>query len=206
MSMLGASCNACCDKCENRSCFFAGGLAGQTNAGECENKAGCHCETDPEGQCVDPSVLDENNELTVPVNEAILRGYCFSCPSSVVFSMLASFEAPGGGGRPRSEAAAEWVEGVAAWLEANGYTDVRSFNVFCSKGGSSEEETSNVVWVRACCDGEFSQDTGDCYDAGAAEPADSFNLAPQVPVPAVGNPCAGLFAYGIPLCVPNPLP
>ena len=95
---------------------------------------------------------------------------------------------------------------MASWLEANGYTNVSSYNVFCSKGGSAEEETSNVVWVRACCDGEFSQDTGDCYDAGDAEPADSFGLAPQVPVPGVGNPCAGLFAYGIPLCVPNPLP
>lgn len=208
MAMLGASCNACCDKCENRSCFFTGGFASSTKDGECENKAGCHCEADPEGQCVDPSVLDENNELTVPLNEAILRGYCFSCASSVVFSMRASFLQPNDpNDRPRSEAAGEWVEGVRGWMEANGYTSVSSYNVFCSKGGTAAEETDNVVWVRGCCDGEFSSDLDDCYDVYDSEPADSFGLTPQVPVPAVGNPCTGVpTGLGIPKCLPNPLP
>jgi len=203
MAMLGASCNACCDKCENRSCTTLGGIV----QGECEDKPGCNCEGDPEGSCIDPSVLDENNELTVPLNEAPLRGYCFSCPSFVVFSMLASFADPGGGGRPRSEAAAEWVEGVAAWLEANGYTDVRSFNVFCSKGGSSEEEVNNVVWVRGCCDGEYSNDPDECYDVYDAAPADTEGLTPQLPLP-VNSGCVGLPGAGpwIPACVPNPLP
>jgi hypothetical protein len=204
----------CCDKdtdtCENNSCFFSGGFANPTSDGDCDQEAGCHCETDPEGQCVDPSVLTEGNELAVPLNEAPLRGYCFSCPSAVVFSMLAAFADPGGGGRPRSEAAAEWVGGVAAWMQASGYTDVRSFNVFCSKGGSSEEEVNNVVWVRACCDGEFSQDTDDCYDVYDSEPADSFGLTPQVNPPGGGNPCAGPGLAGagpwIPTCLPNPLP
>jgi hypothetical protein len=91
-------------------------------------------------------------------------------------------------------------------MEENGYTNVSSYNVFCSKGGSSEEEVNNVVWVRACCDGEFSEDTDDCYDVYDSEPADSFGLTPQVPVP-ISNPCAGVpSGLGIPKCLPNPLP
>jgi hypothetical protein len=201
MAMLGGSCDACCDKCENRSCTFVGGVL----QGECEDKPGCNCEYDPQAGCIDPSVLDENNELTVPLIEAPLRGYCFSCPSSVVFSMLAfRFVGNDPNDRIRSVVAGEWVEGVRAWMEANGYTNVSSYNVFCSKGGTNEEETSNVVWVRGCCDGEFSQDTDDCYNAGDAEPADSFALTPQVTTG--GNPCDGIFVLGIPPCLPNPLP
>jgi hypothetical protein len=203
MAMLGASCNACCDKCENRSCTTLGGVV----QGECEDKPGCSCESEPEGGCIDPSVLDEDNELTVPLIEAPLRGYCFSCPSAVVFSMLAfRFVGNDPNDRIRSVAAGEWVEGVRTWMEENGYTNVSSYNVFCSKGGSSEEEVNNVVWVRACCDGEFSEDTDDCYDVYDSEPADSFGLTPQVPVP-ISNPCAGVpSGLGIPKCLPNPLP
>jgi hypothetical protein len=203
MAMLGAECNACCDKCENRSCTTLGGVV----QGECEDKPGCNCESDPEGGCIDPSVLDEDNELTVPLIEAPLRGYCFSCPSAVVFSMLAfRFVGNDPNDRIRSVAAGEWVEGVRTWMEENGYTNVSSYNVFCSKGGSSEEEVNNVVWVRACCDGEFSEDTDDCYDVYDSEPADSFGLTPQVPVP-ISNPCAGVpSGLGIPKCLPNPLP
>jgi len=211
MAMLGAQCSACCDKCEIRSCFFTGGFASQIKDGDCEDKDGCCCETDPEGACVDPSDLDENNELTVPLNEATLRGYCLKCcANEVIFSMLASFTDPGGGGRPRSEAAGEWVEGVRAWMEANGYTNVSSYNVFCSKGGTSEEEVNNVVWVRGCCDGTYSEDAADCYDVYDSEPADSEQLTPQVNLPGGGNPCSSPGSPGagpwIPLCVPNPLP
>jgi hypothetical protein len=208
MAMLGAECNACCDKCENRSCTTLGGVV----QGECEDKPGCCCEVDPEGSCFDPSVLDENNELTVPIIEAPLRGYCFTCcANEVIFSMLASFIQPEDpNDRPRSEAAGEWVEGVRAWMEANGYTNVSSYNVFCSKGGSSEEETNNVVWVRGCCDGTYSEDAADCYDVYDSEPADSFGLTPQVNLPGGGNPCSSPGSPGagpwIPLCVPNPLP
>jgi hypothetical protein len=112
--------------------------------------------------------------------------------------------------RIRSEAAGEWVEGVAAWMEANGYTNVSSYNVFCSKGGTNEEETNNVVWVRGCCDGTYSEDAADCYDVYDSEPADSFGLTPQVNLPGGGNPCSSPGSPGagpwIPLCVPNPLP
>jgi hypothetical protein len=207
MAMLGASCNACCDKCENRTCLFEQGGGSVTPTSDCEDKPGCNCELDPEGGCIDPSVLDEDNELTVPIAEAPLRGYCFSCPSAVVFSMLAfRFVGNDPNDRIRSEAAGEWVEGVAAWMEANGYTNVTTYNVFCSKGGAAESETNNVVWVRACCDGEFSQDIDDCYDVYDAAPADSFGLTPQVPVP-VSNPCTGVpSGLGIPKCLPNPLP
>lgn len=204
MTMLGADCSNCC-KCESRSCTTLGGVL----QGDCEDATNCCCEVDPEGGCIDPSVLDENNELTVPLEEAPLRGHCLKCcTNEVIFSMLA-FRLPGNdpNDRIRSVVAGEWVENVKAWLEDNGYSNVNSYNVFCSKGGTPEEETNNVVWVRACCDGEFSQDTDDCFNTSDVAPADNFGLTPQVNIPGGGNPCAGLGGGPwIPLCLPNPLP
>lgn len=209
MAMFGAQCSPCCDNCERRACSFTGGFVTPTESGDCEDKEGCCCIQDPEGACVDESVLDENGELTVPLNEAIVRGHCVKCcANEVIFSMLASTLQPADpNDRPRVEAAAEWVQGVRDWLEANGYTNVSYYNLYCSKGGSDEVENDHVVWVRACCDGEYSTDTDDCYSVYTAAPADTFGLTPQVNIPGGGNPCAGLGGGPwIPLCLPNPLP
>lgn len=204
MTMLGADCSNCC-KCESRSCTRLGGVL----QGDCEDATNCCCVQDPEGGCFDPSVLDENGELTVPIIEAPLRGHCLKCcTNEVIFSMLA-FRLPGNDPNDRipSEVAGEWVENVKAWLEANGYSNVNSYNVFCSKGGTAEEETNNVVWLRACCDGEVSQDTNDCFNVYDVAPADTGGLTPQVPIGA--GICQPPYIQGgpyIPLCVPNPLP
>lgn len=209
MAMFGAQCSPCCDNCERRACSFTGGFVTPTESGDCEDKEGCCCISDPQGGCVDESVLDENDELTVPLNEAILRGHCVKCcANEVIFSMLA-FRLPGNdpNDRIRSVVAGEWVENVKEWLEANGYTNVTSYNLYCSKGGDVEAENDNVVWVRACCDGEYSTDTDDCFDVNSVAPADNFGLSPQVVLPGGGNPCTGLPSGPyIPLCLPNPLP
>lgn len=204
MAMLGANCSGCCT-CENRNCTTFGGVT----QGNCEESATCCCEVDPEGSCFDDSVLDENGELTVPINEAPLRGYCMPCcATGVIFSMLA-LNIPGAdpNDRVRAVVAAEWVEGVKRWMEEHGYTNIYSVNAYCSKGGTAEEENDNVVWVRGCCDGTYSENTDDCFNANDVAPADNFGLAPQVNFPGGGNTCVGLGGgYWIPLCIPNPLP
>lgn len=211
MAMLGAPCSKCCDNCQRRSCFWLQGPSGFEQDGDCEDKEGCCCEQDPEGGCFDPSILDENGEITVPVEDQILRGYCLPCcVNEVVFSILANNQPPNDpNDRPRSEAAAEWIATVAAWLEANGYVNVSTYNVVCGKG--SDGLVNNVVWVRACCDGAYIEDTDECYGTLDAAPADSFGMNSTTLVvqgSPGNNPCANVQPAGtyIPACDPNPLP
>lgn len=193
MAMLGAPCSKCCGKCTNNNCLFLREFFEVTGeSGNCSPEGTCCCFTDGLGDCFDPSVINENNELTEPLGSAPLRGHCLDCCSSLVYFAVKDLTTNAGN-------LDAWIAALTTWLQDHGYTNITSFNAPCHLGGTPEEETNNIAWVRACCDGtvEFVSEVGEEECQVGELIVENFNDV------YVGPSANGEYICD---CVPNPLP